>query len=281
MLIHLALLMEQHVLELVVCDQTQFTIQFSKRFHRGKWIALPEDADSCNLSGIWHHCRLFFESGRNLEGIWKWKIWRRSQKSLLLNIHPTLQLLLGATNVVAPILSFSLVHHNRATTLTTISAIYHQKKFGVGALGGPLLVGITCRECSAQNNPIALVPTGKVQRYPLFSSVFLPHLGGKFIARCQPVVGASKLVDYFGLFSWINCGYLPGMFSAAYVRFSTYQRWTFLLGGTSSGVDVRDLLLLAFTYFYLMKQTHNRRQSAYSRDTLSHFTTAVTYHKTR
>ena len=132
MLIHLALLMEQHVLELVVCDQTQFTIQFSKRFHRGKWIALPEDADSCNLSGIWHHCRLFFESGRNLEGIWKWKIWRRSQKSLLLSIHPTLQLLLGATNVVAPILSFSLVHHNRATTLTTISAIYHQKKVWCG-----------------------------------------------------------------------------------------------------------------------------------------------------
>ena len=108
--------------------------------------------------------------------------------------------------------------------------------------GGTLLVGITCRECSAQNNLIALVPTGKVQRYPLFSSVFLPHLGGKFSARCQPVIVASKLVDYFGLFSWINCGYLGGMFSAAYVRFSTYQRWTFLLGGTSSGVDVRGLL---------------------------------------
>ena len=91
-------------------------------------------------------------------------------------------------------------------------------------IGGPLLVGITCRECSAQNNLIALVPTGKVQRYPLFSSVFLPHLGGKFSAGCQPVIGASKLVDYFGLFSWINCGYLGGMFSAAYVRFSTYQR---------------------------------------------------------
>ena len=110
-------------------------------------------------------------------------------------------------------------------------------------LGGTLLVGITCRECSAQNNLIALVPTGKVQRYPLFSSVFLPHLWGKFSARCQPVIGASKLVDYFGVFSWINCGYLPGMFSAVYVGCSTYQRWTFLVGGTSSGVDVRGLLL--------------------------------------
>ena len=98
---------------------------------------------------------------------------------------------------------------------------YRRVKFEIG---GTLLVGITCRECSAQNNLIALVPTGKVQRYPLFSSVFLPHLGGKFSARCQPVIGASKLVDYFGLFSWINCGYLGGMFSAAYVRFSTYQR---------------------------------------------------------
>ena len=121
--------------------------------------------------------------------------------------------------------------------------------------GGPLLVGITCRECSAQNNPIALVPTGKVQRYPLFSSVFLPHLGGKFSARCQPVIGASKLVDYFGLFSWINCGYLGGMFSAVYVGCSTDQRWTFLLGGTSSGVDVRGLLLHSLTKTTRMDET--------------------------